>query len=101
MRRSLWPLHHSRKLSFSPVRPCPAPHGVHGELDDDQVIPPHPARTTPVRLSVRGRTVPKELIRFAAIFADDDINIVDIVDESREDVAHNIIVTDVCPWTLP
>ncbi|WP_207062143.1 phosphoglycerate dehydrogenase [Motiliproteus sp. SC1-56] len=49
------------------------------------------ARTTPVRLTITNRNVPKVLGRITAIIADHEINIVDMLNKSRDDLAYNII----------
>lgn len=54
-------------------------------------------RTTPVRLTISNHNVPKVLNQITAIIADHDINIVDMLNKSREDVAYNIIDLEVCP----
>ena len=54
-------------------------------------------RTTPVRLTISNRNVPKVLNQITAIIADHDINIVDMLNKSRGDVAYNIIDLEACP----
>jgi D-3-phosphoglycerate dehydrogenase len=54
-------------------------------------------RTTPIRLTISNRNVPKVLNQITAIIAEHDINIVDMLNKSREDVAYNIIDLDECP----
>jgi D-3-phosphoglycerate dehydrogenase len=54
-------------------------------------------RTTPVRLTITNRNVPKVLNQITAIIAEHDINIVDMLNKSRDAVAYNIIDLDECP----
>lgn len=54
-------------------------------------------RTTPVRLTVTNRNVPKVLNQITAIIAEYDINIVDMLNKSRDDIAYNIIDLEDCP----
>ena len=54
-------------------------------------------RTTPVRLTISNRNVPKVLNQITAVIADHEINIVDMLNKSREDVAYNIIDLNACP----
>lgn len=54
-------------------------------------------RTTPVRLTISNRNVPKVLNRITGVIADHDINIVDMLNKSRSDVAYNIIDLEACP----
>ena len=54
-------------------------------------------RTTPVRVTISNRNVPKVLNRITGIIADHDINIVDMLNQSRGDVAYNIIDLERCP----
>ncbi|WOJ97099.1 phosphoglycerate dehydrogenase [Congregibacter brevis] len=54
-------------------------------------------RTTPVRVTVSNRNVPKVLNQITAIIADHDINIVDMLNKSRADIAYNIIDLEACP----
>lgn len=55
------------------------------------------ARTTPVRLTITNRNVPKVLNQITAIIAEHNINIVDMLNKSREDIAYNIIDLEECP----
>ena len=55
------------------------------------------ARTTPVRLTITNRNVPKVLNQITAIIAEHDINIVDMLNKSRDDIAYNIIDLAECP----
>lgn len=55
------------------------------------------ARTTPVRLTITNRNVPKVLNQITAIIAEHDINIVDMLNSSRGDLAYNIIDLEACP----
>ncbi|OMH29494.1 phosphoglycerate dehydrogenase [Motiliproteus sp. MSK22-1] len=48
-------------------------------------------RTTDYRLTITNRNVPKVLGRITAIFAEYDLNIVDMLNKSRNDIAYNII----------
>jgi D-3-phosphoglycerate dehydrogenase len=54
-------------------------------------------RTTPVRLTISNRNVPRVLNQITAVIADHEINIVDMLNKSREDVAYNIIDLEACP----
>jgi D-3-phosphoglycerate dehydrogenase len=54
-------------------------------------------RTTPVRLTVSNRNVPRVLNQITAIIAEHDINIVDMLNKSRADVAYNIIDLEAAP----
>jgi D-3-phosphoglycerate dehydrogenase len=54
-------------------------------------------RATPVRLTISNRNVPKVLNQITAVIAEHEINIVDMLNKSREDVAYNIIDLDQCP----
>lgn len=54
-------------------------------------------RTTPVRLTITNRNVPKVLNRITAIIAEHDINIVDMLNKSRDSIAYNIIDLAECP----
>jgi D-3-phosphoglycerate dehydrogenase len=54
-------------------------------------------RTTPTRLTISNRNVPKVLNRITGVIADHDINIVDMLNKSRDDVAYNIIDLNHCP----
>ncbi|MFK7830271.1 MAG: phosphoglycerate dehydrogenase [Congregibacter sp.] len=60
---------------------------------------PHIAlpRTTPVRLTISNRNVPKVLNQITAVIADHEINIVDMLNKSRDDLAYNIIDLAACP----
>lgn len=54
-------------------------------------------RTTPVRLTISNRNVPKVLNRITGVIADHDINIVDMLNKSRDAIAYNIIDLGACP----
>ncbi|WP_210396271.1 phosphoglycerate dehydrogenase [Motiliproteus sediminis] len=54
-------------------------------------------RTTPVRLTITNRNVPKVLNQITAIIAEHEINIVDMLNKSRDDIAYNIIDLAECP----
>ncbi|MEO0436433.1 MAG: phosphoglycerate dehydrogenase [Pseudomonadota bacterium] len=54
-------------------------------------------RTTPVRLTITNRNVPRVLNSITGIIADHDINIVDMLNKSRDELAYNIIDLAVCP----
>ena len=54
-------------------------------------------RTTPVRLTVSNRNVPKVLNSITGVIARHDINIVDMLNKSRGDLAYNIIDLEACP----
>jgi D-3-phosphoglycerate dehydrogenase len=56
-------------------------------------------RATPVRLTISNRNVPKVLNQITKVIADHDINIVDMLNQSRDDVAYNIIDLAECPGT--
>ncbi|MCW8883711.1 MAG: phosphoglycerate dehydrogenase [Motiliproteus sp.] len=48
-------------------------------------------RTTDYRLCITNRNVPKVLGQITAIFAEHELNIVDMLNKSRDDIAYNII----------
>jgi D-3-phosphoglycerate dehydrogenase len=48
-------------------------------------------RATPVRLTISNRNVPRVLNQITKVIADHDINIVDMLNQSRDGVAYNII----------
>jgi len=54
---------------------------------------PHIAlgRNTDIRLTISNRNVPKVLGRITAIFAENNLNIVDMINKSRDNIAYNII----------
>jgi len=54
-------------------------------------------RTTPVRLTITNRNVPKVLNQITAIIAEHEINIVDMLNKSRDHIAYNIIDLEDCP----
>jgi D-3-phosphoglycerate dehydrogenase len=54
-------------------------------------------RSTPIRVTISNRNVPKVLNRITGIIADHDINIVDMLNKSRGDLAYNIIDLERCP----
>ncbi len=54
-------------------------------------------RTTPVRVTITNKNVPKVLNSITGVIADHDINIVDMLNKSRGDVAYNIIDLEACP----
>ncbi|MEE4277933.1 MAG: phosphoglycerate dehydrogenase [Halieaceae bacterium] len=54
-------------------------------------------RSTPTRLTISNRNVPKVLNRITGVIADHDINIVDMLNKSRDVIAYNIIDLDRCP----
>jgi len=54
-------------------------------------------RATPVRVTITNRNVPKVLNRITGVIADHDINIVDMLNKSREEIAYNIIDLAACP----
>ncbi|MCB1907628.1 MAG: phosphoglycerate dehydrogenase [Rhodocyclaceae bacterium] len=54
-------------------------------------------RSTPVRLTITNRNVPSVLNKITAIIAEHNINIVDILNKSREAIAYNIIDLDEHP----
>ncbi|MFT4767556.1 MAG: D-3-phosphoglycerate dehydrogenase [Glaciecola sp.] len=54
-------------------------------------------RTTPVRVTISNLNVPKVLNQITAIIAEHDINIVDMLNKSRADLAYNIIDLEACP----
>ncbi len=55
------------------------------------------ARTTPVRLTITNRNVPKVLGHITSVLAEHDLNIVDMLNKSREDIAYNIIDLEETP----
>ncbi|KGE04928.1 phosphoglycerate dehydrogenase [Pseudohaliea rubra] len=48
-------------------------------------------RSTPVRLTISNRNVPRVLNQITAVIAEHEINIVDMLNQSRDAVAYNII----------
>ncbi len=50
-----------------------------------------------VRLSVSNRNVPKILGHILSIFADENINVIDMLNKSREEIAYNLIDVDTQP----
>lgn len=54
-------------------------------------------RATPVRITISNRNVPKVLNQITAVIAEHDINIVDMLNKSRADIAYNIIDLEACP----
>ncbi|HBO14179.1 MAG TPA: 3-phosphoglycerate dehydrogenase [Halieaceae bacterium] len=54
-------------------------------------------RSTPVRLTISNRNVPRVLNQITAVIAEHEINIVDMLNQSREAVAYNIIDLAECP----
>lgn len=54
-------------------------------------------RATPVRVTISNRNVPKVLNQITAIIAEHEINIVDMLNKSRDDIAYNIIDLAACP----
>ena len=54
-------------------------------------------RSTPVRITITNRNVPSVLNKITAVIAEHNINIVDILNKSREAIAYNIIDLDARP----
>ncbi len=54
-------------------------------------------RTTDYRLTISNRNVPKVLGRITAIFAEHELNVVDMLNKSRDDIAYNIIDLESAP----
>ncbi|MEH6812713.1 MAG: phosphoglycerate dehydrogenase [Motiliproteus sp.] len=54
-------------------------------------------RTTDYRLTITNRNVPKVLGQITAIFAEYELNIVDMLNKSRDNIAYNIIDLDEKP----
>ena len=54
-------------------------------------------RSTPVRVTITNRNVPSVLNKITAVIAEHNINIVDILNKSREAIAYNIIDLDARP----
>lgn len=54
-------------------------------------------RTTDVRLTISNRNVPKVLNQITAIIGEYEINIVDMLNKSRDGIAYNIIDLETCP----
>ena len=54
-------------------------------------------RAGDVRIAVSNRNVPKILGKVLGILADENINIIDMLNKSRDDVAYNLIDTDIAP----
>ena len=55
------------------------------------------ARTTPVRLTITNRNVPAVLNQITAIIAEYNLNIVDMLNKSRDELAYNIIDLEEMP----
>lgn len=51
-------------------------------------------RTTEFRLAITNRNVPKMLGSILSVLADHEINVVDMLNKSREDIAYNLIDTE-------
>ena len=54
-------------------------------------------RSTPVRLTITNRNAPGVLNKITAIIAEHKINIVDMLNKSRAQIAYNIIDLEACP----
>jgi D-3-phosphoglycerate dehydrogenase len=57
------------------------------------------SRSTPVRLTITNNNVPKVLGQITAIIADYNLNIVDMLNKSRDGLAYNIIDLEEMPCT--
>lgn len=55
------------------------------------------ARTTPVRITITNKNVPNVLGQVTAIIAEYDLNITDMLNKSRDDLAYNIIDLEAMP----
>lgn len=55
------------------------------------------ARTTPVRITITNRNVPRVLGQITAIIAEYNLNIVDMLNKSRDSLAYNIIDLEELP----
>lgn len=66
-----------------------------GNIKNSVNFPPLYLERTPqsgsVRLSISNRNVPKILGRILSILADENINVIDMLNKSREDIAYNLI----------
>ncbi len=54
-------------------------------------------RTTDVRLTISNRNVPGVLNQITAVIGEHEINIIDMLNKSRGDLAYNIIDLETCP----
>jgi len=54
-------------------------------------------RTHGFRLSIANKNVPKILGNILSIFADANVNVIDMINKSRDDVAYNLIDVAVAP----
>ena len=49
------------------------------------------------RIAIANENVPKMLGNLLSILADEDINVIDMLNKSRDEIAYNLIDVDVCP----
>lgn len=72
-----------------------------GNIKNSVNFPPLNLERTPgcesVRLSISNRNVPKILGSILSIFADENINVVDMLNKSRDEIAYNLIDVDAAP----
>jgi D-3-phosphoglycerate dehydrogenase len=54
-------------------------------------------RNDGVRIAISNRNVPKMLGNILSLLADEDINVLDMINKSREDVAYNLIDVESMP----
>jgi D-3-phosphoglycerate dehydrogenase len=54
-------------------------------------------KTEGVRLAITNSNVPKMLGNLLSLLADEDINVIDMLNKSRDDVAYNLIDVAMCP----
>ena len=54
-------------------------------------------KTTGVRLAITNNNVPRMLGNLLSLLADENINIMDMLNKSRDDVAYNLIDVEICP----
>ena len=54
-------------------------------------------RTEGVRLTISNRNVPKILGNILSLLADENINVIDMLNKSRDDLAYNLIDVETAP----
>ena len=50
-----------------------------------------------VRIAISNENIPRMLGKLLSIFADEDINVIDMLNKSRDDIAYNLIDAEQCP----
>lgn len=54
-------------------------------------------RTEGTRIAITNRNVPKILGSILSVFADENINVIDMINKSRDDIAYNLLDVGTCP----